>query len=298
MKIICIGGSCVDYKTSLNGELLLATTNILTTKNMLGGVGVNTAINLARLGAEVIFVSVVGADLKGSYATNEINKISGIEFFPIVKKYDTGYYFSVHDKHGELLIAFADSIGIESIDENDLNKISSLMELADAVFLETNLNAFAIGKIIQTANQKNLDVYLDPVSVPKTQRLSGNTGKIKAFFPNQYEWAFYKENILAADDERQINATHQIEIENIVVKRGSIGVDLFHKWDKYASYQVEPVEPVDVTGAGDAFNSGFIMADMSGLSHKDCFQLGQEVAVKVLRSTKSHLSEDFRPSID
>ena len=61
----------------------------------------------------------------------------------------------------------------------------------------------------------------------------------------------------------------------IVMKNGGDGAESFsHQGDKCLRVPAISVSPVDTTGAGDAFDAGFLCAFVQGHSLKDCMQLG------------------------
>jgi hypothetical protein len=63
--IICVGGAVLDRKYRLIEPVVMATSNPAEGFRSFGGVGRNICENLARLGADVAFVSVVGDDENG-----------------------------------------------------------------------------------------------------------------------------------------------------------------------------------------------------------------------------------------
>jgi len=59
----------------------------------------------------------------------------------------------------------------------------------------------------------------------------------------------------------------------VVVKQGTRGATLFCEGEIMPCSAI-PVDPVDSTGAGDAFNAGFITAWLGGSDSRDCLTAG------------------------
>jgi sugar/nucleoside kinase (ribokinase family) len=67
----------------------------------------------------------------------------------------------------------------------------------------------------------------------------------------------------------------------VVVKDGAAGA-VTHQAGAVQSIATDPVDPLDTTGAGDAFNAGFLHALERGTSVSDACALGNDIARKVI----------------
>jgi len=69
----------------------------------------------------------------------------------------------------------------------------------------------------------------------------------------------------------------------IAMKCGADGCALLTDGELRRYPAPERITPVDTTGAGDAFNAGFLTALLEGRSHEECCAVGQRVAARALR---------------
>ena len=79
----------------------------------------------------------------------------------------------------------------------------------------------------------------------------------------------------------------------VVVKQGAQGALLGRNGDVIA-HEGYPVQPLDTTGAGDAFNAGFLKGWLSGASPEECLRLGNAVGAL---STQGLGAVDSQPDI-
>ena len=86
--------------------------------------------------------------------------------------------------------------------------------------------------------------------------------------PNEKEAA-----MLAGNSEAYLELCQQHGVEHALVKLGAAGAAMLAGSAHYRALPPE-VALVDTTGAGDAFNAGFIDALLSGLSPQQCLQHG------------------------
>ncbi len=69
----------------------------------------------------------------------------------------------------------------------------------------------------------------------------------------------------------------------IAMKCGADGCALLADGELRWHPAPERIIPVDTTGAGDAFNAGFLTALLDGRPHEECCAIGQRVATRALR---------------
>jgi sugar/nucleoside kinase (ribokinase family) len=93
---------------------------------------------------------------------------------------------------------------------------------------------------------------------------------VDLFFPNEVEAL----RITAAEDTGQaLQRFAAWHVAGVALKRGPDGADLLWRGEVFHS---EPpnVNPVDVTGAGDCFDAGFLYAWLEGRSPQQCLDAG------------------------
>lgn len=110
------------------------------------------------------------------------------------------------------------------------------------------------------------DALMDP-------RLRSLVAELDVFMPSSSEICYMAEN----EDYRTsaaIIADTMLKDNMIVVKRGGSGATLFVNGEARYQAAALPVQPVDTTGAGDAFDAGFLYAYLNGKPIEECTRYG------------------------
>ncbi len=93
------------------------------------------------------------------------------------------------------------------------------------------------------------------------------------FMPNKTEI----EMLFKEDYKKAARMATELGIEVVVVKLGKEGCYIYDGKDE-VFVKAERVRAVDTTGAGDAFNAGFIFGYLKGMDLESCGKLGNLVA--------------------
>jgi pseudouridine kinase len=272
-EVVVIGGMNLDVKARSADRLIAGTSNPGSTLLTPGGVGRNVAENLARLGTPTRLVSAVGDDPLGDLvvtATRDAGvDVTGVRRLPG----RTASYTAVLDSDGELVAGVADMTAADAI-------VPALLEpdsFRDAaiVVLDGNLPLPTLDAAMSIAAASGIPVALDPVSVPKAERLAGPLGSHPVFVvtPSRDE--------LSALGGKQALLDRQVEI--VWVRLGVEGSVLCTE-DGETELAAARADVVDVTGAGDAMLAGFVHAHLCGATPVDAAAYGHAVAALTVAS--------------
>jgi sugar/nucleoside kinase (ribokinase family) len=244
-----------------------------------GGSAANTIHGLAMLGVPAGYIGVIGEDeLGGSFVKDMIN--AGVEPHMIHSLQNTGHAIALVTPDSERTFATFLGAAIELTAEH-LEGFT--FKQYDYLHLEGYLvqNHELVKTALSLAKKNGLTVSLDLASYNVVEEnlefLRDIVGKyVDIVFANEEEAkAFTGKEPLEALDE--IAAMTDIA----VVKIGSKG-SLVKRGKEMVEIGVITVTPVDTTGAGDLYASGFLYGQSLGLSLKKCGELGALLAGNVI----------------
>jgi pseudouridine kinase len=270
--VVVIGGANVDIKARTTATLVPGTSNPGTVVRSPGGVGRNVAENLARLGTRVSLVTAVGADADGAWLLTE-SATAGVDVRHAARVgRSTGAYVAVLDAHGELAAGVSDMAAVDALTPDLVP--ADLVSGAALVVVDGNLPTPTVAHVLNAAAAAGVRVVLDPVSVPKAERIAPLIGgKVFAITPNEAELA-----VLGP-----VRTLHDRGVEVVWVRRGP-GGSLLSTSDGETVLEAPAATPVDVTGAGDAMLAAFCHRLLAGFSLTAAAVYGHEAAALTVAS--------------
>ena len=236
-----------------------------------GGKGANQAVIAAHCGAEVHFVGKLGRDLFGDSIAENFKKL-GIDS-EYVERSDTpnGVAHIWVDANGENRIIIIPGANHEIESKKAIEAIESIAGLAVVVAQceikqEVTLAAFSAAK------KRGCATILNPAPYqPLSEELLAVTDWI---IPNETE---FKELHGQAPTSDEVLKSFRPG-KNSIVTLGSEGAVLITSEGNLTRVSAPKVNPVDTTGAGDAFVGVFAFGLASGKNPEDAMKLGVKVA--------------------
>lgn len=272
LHIVCIGGANLDRKIQSLAPLQLGTSNPARSNTSFGGVARNIAENLTRLGTQVSLLTLVGADEDGTTVLRHCREC-GMDVSAVVRmsQEHTGSYTAVLNATGELGVAMADMAIYEAFTPELLTVQYNLLKPHSAVVVDTNLPRATLAAAIRNCKESHSSLFLVPVSAPKMTSVPGDLEGVTALIGNQeeiYALAALSEESPHANSamvdptlEEVCKGIAQRGCENIIATGGASEVYYYTRQGESGFVAVPPSASVlDVTGAGDAFASGVILA--------------------------------------
>lgn len=261
-RIVVVGSANVDLVVRTPhiprpGETVLGRDFVMA----LGGKGANQAVGAARLGAEVTFLACVGTDTFGDQC------LAGYEQEGI----DTSYIKRVSDEAtGVALISVANdgenSIAVAS--GANMRLTPSLIEAAgdafaraDVVLLQLEIPVESVIEAARLGRKNGIPVVLNPA--PAQSLPSDLLQAVDVLTPNRIELAqllgVSESDVMAMDDENLAKSALGLGVPSAVITLGKEGALAAGSWG-WVRVPSFPVEAIDTTGAGDAFNAGLVVA--------------------------------------
>ncbi len=239
----------------------------------LGSSSALCAANLAALGLRVGIVGKVGADPFGEFVLRALAE-RGIDGSRVIRDASvrTGITVSLAYPKDRAMVTFAGAMGCLSAADVDPAYLASARHLhVSSLFLQRALQD-GCGDLLAAAQAHGLSTSLDPGWDP-AEAWDAGLGALYAhldiLFVNEGE-----AQALGRDADWRTAAGRLAErVASVVVKRGAAGAAAIRRGD-WTVQPGFPVQPVDPTGAGDAFNAGFLYGRLAGWPIAECLRWG------------------------
>lgn len=268
-RVVVIGGINADLKARTTAPLVPGTSNPGTATLAPGGVGRNIAENLARLGTDVRLVGVVGDDDLGRLVLDATRQ-AGVDTTHVRRwAGPTGSYTALLDHHGELVAGVAAMGATDELAPDDVPDLAG----ASMLVLDGNLRADTFAHARSRALAGGVPVVVDPVSVPKAERLREEIRDLRCVTPSGEELAALGgvEALLARG------------VELVWERLGPQGSAL-HTRAGVTRLPARVGQVVDVTGAGDAMLAAWVHAVLRGAGVADAASYAHEAAALTVAS--------------
>ncbi len=254
-----------------------------------GGSAANTIHGLANLGAATGYIGKVGNDEFGEFFSNDM-KAKGIEPFMLKSKTDTGRAIALISPDSER--TFATYLGA-AIELTDSDLIADQFKDYKILHIEGYLvqNHALMLKAALLAEANNMKISIDMASFNVVE---DNLEFLKSYVKNYVDIIFANEEESKAftgkEPEESLNELAE-QCEIAIVKIGSKGSLVKSNGQVY---RIDPIKvnPVDTTGAGDLFASGFLYGLVNNLPMDECGKIGSLCAGKVIEVIGSKMSDE------
>ena len=230
-----------------------------------GGKGANQAVAAARLGADVTFVAKVGDDVFGSQAIEGYRR-DGIRTDFILRdpEHATGVALILVDRSGENLISVASGAN-HALTPADVDAAAERIRAADLLMLQLEIPLQSVARAAAIAHQAGVPVMLDPAPAPEGPLDAALLSQITYLTPNEGEAARLT-GVEVTDEPSARRAAEKLlaaGARHVIVTLGARGA-LVASEQAAMLVPGRPVEAVDSTAAGDAFNGGLAVALAGG----------------------------------
>lgn len=264
-KVVCFGSYVVDL-TSRSHHLPVPGETVIGSSFKLGpgGKGSNQAVAAHRAGANVNVITKVGKDIFGKMAL-DFYQSEGMntDYVFIDDERETGAALIMVDENTAQNCILVVSGACGNVNDADIQKARPLIEEADLLLLQLEINLDAIYKIIDIAFEAGVKIVLNTAPVQKIEQAL--FAKIDTVTPNEVEASLIT-GIRVVDEQTAAKAARVFldwGVRNVVITMGKAGVFVMNK-EKHEFIESVKVDAVDTTGAGDAFNGGFVTALIEG----------------------------------
>lgn len=262
----------VDIAYHLGEKLLIENLEITT-----GGGGTNSAVAFSRLGLKTAFIGALGNDVHGKQILSELGK-EKIDFLGKIKPGNTGLSIVLPSERDRTILAYKGINNSLKIKDIKLTKIKTKWLYVSSMLGQSQHTA---EKVIHLSSKKgakialNLSLYLAGQGMSKLSHVLSMADVI----------IMNKEEARALTKKSSINDIFK-EIYDytnaIVVITSGSGEIYASDSTKIHTKHIHPVNPIDKTGAGDAFASGFIYGLIKKQNIDFALDCGHKEALSVM----------------
>lgn len=244
-----------------------------------GGSAANTIVGLARLSCKVGFIGKIAGDHEGQLQV-ECFKAEGVDTSGIIQ--------AAKGKSG-VCLGFVDKKGARALYINSgVNDTIEFRELQAPYLTDTqiiHLSSF-VGEKSFRAQKKLLSFLPDAVKIsfdPGSLYAQKGFSAIEPIIQNSYVMMPNELELQLLTGEREVPkgaaALLDAGVKIVAVKLGAKGCYVTNGQEKLTIHPFK-VPVVDTTGAGDAYNAGFLYGLIKNKTLAECGQLGNFVAAQ------------------
>jgi sugar/nucleoside kinase (ribokinase family) len=264
------------------GELVAADDLLLN----IGGCASNAAMNLARLGVRASILGKIGADVFGKFVADTLAKahvdVDRLIVDPLLPTSQT-LIVNVKAQDRRFIHAFGANKALTVADLDPALSAAPKVFYLGGYLILPGLDRNALAKSLAQARARGTVVVLD-VATPGPgdylRHLEPVLPHTDVFLPNEDE---AKLILNESDPYRQAKAFQKLGAKHVVITRGSKGVVAVSNTLEI-ELEAFPVEFVDGSGGGDAFDAGYITGLIEGLDETDRLILASAVGASCVRA--------------
>ncbi len=268
-----------------------------------GGVARNVAENMANLGAEVEFVTMLDDDSLGREARLRLRG-AGVKLTHAVSTPDKGMgmWLAVFNEKGDLAGSVSHMPDASPIERLFDEKGEEIIRSCRGVALEIDLSEKVSERVFELAERFDKPVYAIVANMSVILRRPDFMARTACVILNEIEAGrLFGRELRALSPEEMLEAISEaapaMGIRSIVVTMGARGaVYLDAENGLRGVCPAVPCRVVDTTGAGDAFFSAVVESLARGMRLDDAVTCGARLAsmtVSTSESTCPHVDEHF-----
>jgi len=243
-----------------------------------GGGGTNTAVSFARQGLKSASVALLGADIFGQFIRSNLEKENVSCRFLVEGSEPTDTSIILIGPKGTRTIMVCR--GDTRLEISHLNWGELKAKWFYITSLEGNLDL--VEKLIGFADKHNMQISWNPgkKELKNRKKVRNLVSKTSVFNLNRKEM----EELIGKrlGEETFWQTVRDLDAPLTVVTNGRSGAYLLY--DQGLHFLPSPdTQPVDETGAGDAFGSGFVSGLIKGKGEKEAFNLAMKNGASVVQ---------------
>jgi sugar/nucleoside kinase (ribokinase family) len=286
--VLCAGIIVADHVSTpidhlpAAGELVLADRLVLT----IGGCAANVAVDLVKMEVTPSILGRVGSDVFGRVVADLLRDhgldVSSLQFTPEVDTSQT-LIVNVAGQDRRFIHTFganayfrAADIPLAAVENCRILYLGGYL-LMPAMLQEELIPIFAAAR---RAGAKTVLDVVTPGRADYLSRLDKLLPHVDVFLPNNDEAELITGE---SDPVRQATLFHQMGAGTAVVTLGGQGAVVVNARERVRAHAF-PVEFVDGSGGGDAFDAGYVYGLLQGLDTRGCLKIASALGASCVRA--------------
>jgi len=272
-KLFAIGGATVDLVGCPYKPLKYQDSNPGSIKLSYGGVARNIAENAIRTNSEVSLMALYGDDPFGQLCYQYCKNLGiDLTYSKILSNQRSATYLALLQNDGEMNCAIADMEILNKLGPNDFDQGIKQMSENDYCSIDTNLSVETLEALCQKIPAR---IAMDPISSQKAIKAKTILKYLSVFKPNLMEAELVCGFEIKSEDDIKKALDYFVNhgVKEPIITNGEKGVYMSNGIEKFHLYH-EAIEPINTTGAGDAFLGVYLSYRLKGYNWIDSCQWG------------------------
>lgn len=284
--VILIGGAHIDIAGVPEHKLRNGEKNYGKVSFSAGGVALNVARNLSRLGVESTLLSLLCDDANSQIILNECKQYNiDISHSKMIKGHSTPNYLYIVDFDGDTHLGVSDTKLYEQLTPEFFKTKLDVINSHKVCFIDANLSSDALEYLLKNIT---IPTMVDPVSVDHCTKLKDIIHLAHTIKPNEKELEALCD--ISPKDENALQSAKDYFInhgvQNVFFSLGEKG--LYYGNPDMHNHIVNKVENiVNTNGAGDAMMAALIYARLNDYDIDKSARLGMAASIVTLQSVQA-----------
>ena len=263
-----------------------------------GGKGFNQGIAAAKSGGDVTVVTKLGRDSFADVAVNAMKEV-GLDTSHLLwdDEKPTGVALIEVDENTSQNAIMVIPSACDNISDEEVASLEPVLDEVDIVLTQLETNYSSIKKLVGMADAKGKMIVLNtaPVQPVDDDLLS----KISIVTPNEVEAGILTGTPVTDEKSASEAAKYFFArgVKTVLITMGGQGVYI-NDGTKEKMIPAYRVNAIDTTGAGDAFNGGFVTALAEGKDVFEAARFGNAVAALSVQKLGTTPSMPTREEVD
>ena len=257
-----------------------------------GGGAMNSAVTIKSMGLSVMPISIIGDDLMGHAIKRYLSKLGiSSKYISISKNNSTAFSFVLNlPKAAEHIILVSQGV----LNDFKFSDYNLKREKADWLYLSSLRGAytdFNIRSIFNFARVRSINVFWNPgqQQIDNFIKYVKYLNQVEVLSINSTEARDMAKSIKLGAFSISKLASKLLDYgcKRVVITEGNKGVTYFDNVNKFKQ-NTKKINVINTTGAGDAFNAGFLSAYIHKGDIKLALEFGMRNSVAVLQTIGAH----------